>query len=225
MKEIEKILNENEKVLWEGSPNFWPFMLSGSIATSLFGLGTMVFLIPFMFFAIRDILFGSGVFGFGFFLMPHFWLGIGLLFGVPIYQYLVYKYTYYCITDKRAILQKGVIGRDFDIVDFDQVTNSQVDVGIFDKIFKPGDTGSIRIFTASGSTSGPVVRVNGVPIAKPYTFRNVQNPYEVFKFFKKVSFDVKSDIQYPNQLRPAQNPGYQSEYAPASQPVVNGQQV
>ena len=31
-------------------------------------------------------------------------------------------------------------------------------------------------------------------------------------FFKKVSHDVKTDIQYPNEYRPKNNPSYQSGY-------------
>jgi hypothetical protein len=31
---------------------------------------------------------------------------------------------------------------------------------------------------------------------------------------KKVSFDVKTDINYPNKLRPNENPGYNVDYNP-----------
>ena len=41
MRELDKVLDENERVFWEGNPKFWPFFLSG-FAGILFGL---VFLI------------------------------------------------------------------------------------------------------------------------------------------------------------------------------------
>jgi uncharacterized membrane protein YdbT with pleckstrin-like domain len=209
MKELNKVLNPNEKVLWEGAPSFWPFVLSGSIITTLFGLFWMILLIPFIALAISDILFGSHILGFGILLLPHFWIGIVLVFGIPIYQILVYKYTYYAITDKRVILQKGLIGRDFEVIDFDKITNTEVNISIFDKILGAGNTGSILI-----STAGSLTYSRQGTAQKPYTIRNINNPYEVFKFFGKVSYDVKTDIEYPNKLRPSENPGYSTTYDP-----------
>lgn len=208
MKEIDKVLDENEKVLWEGAPDFWPFIFGGSIFSIIFGLFWSAFLIPFVAMAIWDIIFGSHIFGFGILLLPHFWIGVVMLFGIPLYQVLVHKHTYYAITDKRVILQKGWIGRDFEMVDFDQVTNAEVNVGVIDKIFRK-NTGSILISTAGSFTYSKNGRVS-----KPYTLRNIVNPYDVFKFFKKVSHDVKTDIEYPNKLRPNENPGYKTDYDP-----------
>lgn len=209
MREIDKVLDQNEKVFWEGTPNFWPFILGGSIITTILGLFWMVFLIPFIGLAVYDILFGSHIFGFGILLLPHFWIGIGMVFGIPIYQILVFKHTYYAITDKRIILQKGWIGRDFEMVDFDKITNAEVNVGVFDKLFGGGNTGSILV-----STAGSFTYTRRGATQKPYTFRNIASPYDVFKFFKKITHDVKTDIQYPNKLRPGENPGYQTDYDP-----------
>jgi len=209
MKELDKVLNENEKIFWEGAPSFWPFIFSGSIATTCFGLIWMAFLIPFIGVAIMDIIIGTHIFGFAIFLTPHFWIGLFLVFGIPIYQYLVFKHTYYAVTDKRVILQRGWIGRDFEILDFDKITNVEVNVGVFDKIFGNKNTGSILL-----SSAGSIIYSRQGPVQRPSTMRNILNPYEVFKFIKKVSYDVKTDIQYPNQLRPSENPGYQTNYDP-----------
>ncbi|MFA5745177.1 MAG: PH domain-containing protein [Candidatus Paceibacterota bacterium] len=209
MRELDKVLDQDEKVFWEGIPSFWPFLLGGSIFTVIFGLFWMIFLIPFIGLSAYDILFGSHIFGFGIFLLPHFWVGIGLVFGIPIYQILVYKHTYYAITDKRVILQKGWIGRDFEMIDFDQITNAEVNVGVFDKLFGGGNTGSILV-----STAGSFTYTRQGATQKPYTLRNITSPYDVFKFFKKVTHDVKTDIQYPNKFRPGENPGYKTDYDP-----------
>lgn len=209
MKELEKVLNQDEKIFWEGAPSFWPFIFGGSIVTTCFGLMWMAFLIPFIGMSMFDVFFGSHIFGFAIFLMPHFWIGLALVFGIPIYQYLVFKYTYYAITDKRVIIQTGLIGRDFEIIDFDQVTNAEVNVGIFDKMFGGGNTGSILL-----STAGSIAYTKQGAVQKPSTLRSILNPYDVFKFIKKVSYDVKTDIQYPNKLRPSENPGYTTNYDP-----------
>lgn len=209
MRELNKVLDQNEKIFWEGTPSFWPFVFSGSIVTTCFGVFWLIFLLPFIGIALFDILFGSHIFGFGIFLLPHFWIGIILVFGIPAYQVLVYKHTYYAITNKRVILQKGWIGRDFEIIDFDQITNTEVNVGIFDKLFNQGKTGSILISTAGSLT---YARQGTAP--RPYTLRNIDSPYDVFKFLGKTAYNIKTDIQYPNELRPDQNPGYKTDYDP-----------
>jgi membrane protein YdbS with pleckstrin-like domain len=199
MRELNKILDDNEKVLWEGVPEFKPFFWQSSMFLGLFGLMWMGILIPGVI-ASRGILL----------LMPHFWIGLVLLVGVPVYNYLSYKYICYAITDKRVIFQTGLIGRDFSTVDFDQITNAEVNVGVFDKLFNL-DTGSILVSTAGSFT----YTKNGAR-PRPFTLANINNPYEIFKFFKKVSHDVKTDINYPNKLRPGENPGYKTDYTPPS---------
>jgi len=199
MREIDKILNENEKVLWESTPQFWPFYLGRSLFLTLFGLfwSIIVFVI-----IIGLFLSSTGPLKYLIFLTPHFWIGIVLLFGPIIYNALVHKRMYYAITDKRVIIQSGLIGRDFDILDFDKISNAEVNVGIFDKLV--------------GKNSGSIILSSNVLVSQnttqKYILSSITDPYEVFKFFKKVSYDVKTDISYPNQLRPANNPGYGTEY-------------
>lgn len=140
--------------------------------------------------------------------MPHFWIGLAVFIGFPLYSILVHKHTYYAITDKRIIIQKGLIGRDFEIIDYDQVTNAEVNVGILDKLLGK-NSGSILI-----STAGSFTYTRQGPVNKPYTLSHVKDPYHVFKFFKDVSHDVKTDINYPNKYRPRTNPGYRTGYSP-----------
>ena len=42
MKELDKVLDRNEKVFWEGKPKFWPFFFSGSAASAIGGLFFLV---------------------------------------------------------------------------------------------------------------------------------------------------------------------------------------
>jgi len=114
---------------------------------------------------------------------------------------------YYAITNKRVIIQKGVIGGDFDLVDFDQITDFKVNVNLWDKVLGK-NSGSILISSA-GSI---IVANNETKSTVPFTIKNIDNPYGVFKILKDVSFNVKTDIEYPNQMRPGENPGYQTNY-------------
>ena len=199
MDELNKVLEKSEKVLWQGAPAFKPFFFGGG--------GSIIAAIVGFVFIGASLFVGAGTIFF--LLVPHFWIGLFLVFGVPLYNFLVYKKIYYAITDKRVLMQGGLVGRDFEMVDFDQITNTEVNVGVADKLFGSGNTGTILI-----STAGTFTYSRSGQIAKPYRFSNITNPYDVFKFFKKVSHDVKTDINYPNKYRPKTNPGYPTDYKP-----------
>lgn len=200
MKELDKVLDDREKVFWEGKPRFWPFFLSGFVM-AIFGL---IFLVV----GAVVIIVGISQGNYWIILLPHFWIGVAFVFGIPTYRALVWKYTYYAITNKRVIIQKGLIGRDFEMVDFDKITNAEVRVGLLDILFGK-KSGSILI-----STAGTFTYTRRGPVQRPYTLSHIENPYDVFKFFKKVSHAVKTDIEYPNEYRPKKNPGYNTEYNP-----------
>jgi hypothetical protein len=52
----------------------------------------------------------------------------------------------------------------------------------------------------------------------PHVLSHIPHPYDVFRFFHRAEFDVKTDIEYPNRLRPDTNPGYPTTYPPPAQP-------
>jgi len=181
-----------------GKASFLPYFL-GSFSLSIFGL---IFLI----FGSAPLIeaFKSG--NILLFAFPHFWIGLALFIGAPLYAFLVYKYIGYSITDKRVLIQGGLFGRSFEMVDHDQITNADVKGGFVNKVFGK-NSGSILI-----STAGTLTYTRQGTAQKPYTLRNITDPYAVFKFFKEVSHDVKTDIEYPNELRPKENLGYKTEY-------------
>lgn len=176
MKEIEKAINKGEEVIWEGKPRFAPFFIKGFILwiviASIISL-PLIMLLPFT----QYILFY-----------------VTMFFVVVLGKYQDYRNKYYAVTDKRVMVQSGIIGRDFKIIDFDQFNTAFVNVNFLDKIFK---TGSIHII---GNRS--------------VVFAHINKPYDVFKSFKKTSFDVKTDIYFPNEYRPDENPGYKTKYRP-----------
>lgn len=193
MNELNKVLNADERVLWQGKPVFFPYYMSKGISVTLFGLfWTGIIIVGF-----------GGHFPQSLMIYLFLLIGIGMIILPPILAALSYLNLYFAVTDKRIIIQSGIIGRDFKFLDFDQITDANVDVNIIDKMF---GTGTINI------SSPGTVTIHKGRTSYGFSFGNVSSPYEVFKFVKRTEFNVKTDINYPNQLRPTTNPGYNTQY-------------
>ncbi len=193
--EIEKVLSSNEKVIWEGKPQKTPYIISN--------LGVLFFTYVFLAFATADTSSSTPT-------SPIFFIfGLILFIVASIFMILSYNKIYYAITDKRVILQKGLIGRDFESVDFDKINSITVNVGILDKLFG-NNSGTILL------DSGKLIStkdVNGRFSTKTdfHKLQYIDDAYAVYEKLKKVSSDVKAAINFPNALRPNNNPGYKTE--------------
>lgn len=191
MRTIHQVLDENETIFWEDKPAFLPFVFSGAnVFTTVFGLVWSAMTIPFLFNT-----------SFGWFI-PHIYIGPILVFGPTLYRFLVYNNIYYAVTNKRVLLEGGLIGRDIKSIDFDQITDVSVNVDLFDKLFNQ-NTGSILVMTA-----GAFRQTKNGAVPHPHEMDSIRDPYVLFKKLKQVSHSVKTDINYPNAMRLAENPGY-----------------
>jgi hypothetical protein len=116
---------------------------------------------------------------------------------------LSYSNTAYAYSDKRVMMRTGFIGTDFKIIDYDKISDVEVSVNVVERMY---NVGTIRFF--SGRT-----KTDENNTTKLYDcWHSIENPYEVFKLVKQVSIDIKTDISYPNALRPETNPGYNTSY-------------
>ncbi len=159
MNEIPNILEPKEKVVYEGKPEFTPYIVSTLFASLVAGAMVAVFAGIFL----KSVLLGIGA-------------GIVILvFGIVLAN-MAYTRTHYAITNKRAIIQSGIIGRDFKSVDYDRMQNVSVDVGILGVIFK---VGTVKIFTGEVETisTGKTSSIQ----SKYDKFNYVSSPYEVLK--------------------------------------------
>lgn len=195
MRTIHQILDQNEQILWEGKPQFLPFVFNGSnVFLALFGIFWSLFLIP---------MFGAmGSFAF---FIPHTYVGPALIFGPTLYRIFVFSNVYYAITNKRVLVEGGLIGRDLKSLDFDQITDISVNVDLFDKMFGQ-NSGSLLVMTA-----GSFKQTKNGAVPSPNEMDSIDDPYTVFKKLKEVTHTVKTDIEYPNAMRPSENPGYQTK--------------
>lgn len=199
-QQFRAVKDDDENFIWVGEPTFIPFLCTG---------------IPFL--AIGLLWGAMDYFGFirhmgsfkngpppGF-VIPFFALHLFPLWGsiLNIFRLiLAHKNTFYAITNKRVMMRSGFWGIDFNAVDYDKISDVQVTVNPLENILK---VGTIRISAGKVSSKG-----------SPLTddFIAVRNPYEVFKKIKTVMVDVKTDWNYPNKLRPDENPGYNTKYEP-----------
>lgn len=221
---IKQILDKNEKLLWHGKPNFRVFVVRNiqlSFFTSAlltFFLGVLIFMVlgvvsitnlisdsesppddPFESIAVLDNL--------DYIIILTF-LVIELF--VVLYILLSHSQIEYGITTKRVILSSGIIGRDFNSIDYDKIVDISVNVGIIDKLLG-SSSGSIRVFAGEIQIAAPPGH-HQMSVPKANLLADIDDAYKVYKLLKNTSHDIKTDIEYPNKLRPERNPGYQMEY-------------
>jgi membrane protein YdbS with pleckstrin-like domain len=196
--QFEAVQDPDENILWIGKSAFVPFLCKG-IPFLVFGLfwGAIDY-----FGFIRNMPSQMSGFAIPFFALHLFPLWAGILNMARLY--LVFNNTCYAVTNKRLLMRSGFFGIDFKAIDFDKIVNVEVNVGPIENLF---GVGTIQAY--SGSASDGKGRIYDRFIA-------IENPYEVFKQIKQVSVDIKTDWNYPNAMRPAGNPGYNTKYDPKS---------
>ena len=113
---------------------------------------------------------------------------------------LVYNNTSYAFTNKRLMLRSGFFGIDFKAIDYDKIVETEVTVNPVENLF---GVGTIRVFSGAVTSKGQRIYDRFVAI---------ENPYDVFKRIKEISVNVKTDWNFPNAMRPAENPGYKTKY-------------
>lgn len=198
--EFDAVKDNDETIYWTGQPKFVPFLAKG-IPFLIIGLLWGAFD---LFFLMNMMSIGGG--------QPFIWIFM-LLHLFPFYGSilnmfrlaLVHQNTFYAITSKRLMLRTGFFGIDFKAVDYDKIQNLEVNVGPLEKLF---NVGTIRAFTGEYTHTKNGTR----PLFNE--FIAIEEPYEVFKQIKQVSVDIKTDWNYPNKLRPEDNPGYNTKYTP-----------
>lgn len=204
-QEFLSIMDDDEQIIITKKPERIPFLLQ---ATPLLLIGVVWFVIVgiMMPFSFDDFFmeFDSSISN-PFIMIFSLVRFMPLIIGVVqiIYYFLVYNNTHYAITSKRVILKSGVFGIDYKTIDYDQIKNMEVNVGPIEKLFS---VGTIRIFT------GEIITNNQQTRSITTDLTAITHPYDVFKQLKKISLDIKTDWNYPNQYRPTDNQGYSTKY-------------
>jgi len=200
---IREMLDPGENIIWEGKPDKAAYVVGPVLLLVLAGIFFLISLIP------LGIIIASGAEGELVAIPILFmvvWLIPAIIMGVvlPVYRFLNWKATNYVITDRRIYIEKGIIGRDISVREFTDIHEPEVYVDFIDKI---RNCGSVYLSPRF------VKAANG---RKIYTlalaFLHIPEPHKVFELVKRMALDIKSDIYYPNDLRPENNTGYNTNY-------------
>lgn len=198
--DLRQMVASNEKVMWEGRPNKKCYIFE-----SIFN--------PLMPFALIWAIIDFGILGFSFmninqggvllFLIPFFTLHL-----MPVWIYLGgvllcrrrYNNTYYIVTDKAIYVSQGVFSKSIQTKPFAEMSHIDLHRGIFDQMFNVGDI----VCTSSQNNINGVTDIIHISSVSDYT--------SVYNIIKKLQQDIYSDIMYPNDMRPPENHGYNTEY-------------
>ena len=197
--ELKQLVGKNEKIMYEGKPNKKCYIFE-SIFNPLFPFAILWAIIDF---AIIGVTLGVEDDGMALFMIPFF-----LLHLMPVWIYLGgllltfrrYRNTYYIVTDNGVYISSGVLSKSFDSKPFQEMSRVNMHRGIFDQVFGVGDI----IITTN--------QLNSRGVAANMKISSISNYTEVYNLVKKLQTDIYTDSMYPNDMRPKENHGYNTEY-------------
>ncbi len=190
---IEEVLVDNEKVLWRGKPQGKAYVWSAVLKMLPIALIWLLFDGTFIYFMATSDDFPKEML---WFVVPFFALHLApvwIWIGGIIKAVGELKHMEYAITDKRTIIRTGMIGVDFKFIPHTEVDTVNVKIGWLDKLCGVGD-----VYINSKSNAG--------------VLHDLPDSVSVAKNLQKIIQDQKADLNYPNQLRPDQNNGYNTNY-------------
>lgn len=191
-------LAAGEAILWRGKPKRSAFVATKSLTLLPIAIIWLCFDSTLIFSAFHD---GGPWFLIPFMLlhlMPVWiWLGSTLTAGRR------WSNTNYYVTNRRIIIQSGFFAVNETSLFYKELRNAQMRIGLFDHLFH---TGSIAF------DSGVIMHYNKQQ--KGPSLENLENPKDVYERIQKIILDIQTDMEYPNAYRPAENPGYQTDYRP-----------
>ena len=191
---IEEMVGPDEQILWRGKPKKRAYLINAFTKMLPIALIWLLFdgaFIGLMIGTMDEIPAPVKIFMVVFFLfhlMPVWiWLS-NVLTANRQHENLEYAFT-----QKRIIIKSGIIGIDFKNIYYSEIDSVNLRVGLVDRIEKVGD---IYIKSIGGAN----------------VLYDLENPYSLTEKLQKIVVDIKTDIQFPNNLRPAENDGYNTKY-------------
>ncbi len=192
---IEESLNQDETIIWKGKPKKSSFILNSILKFLPFALIWLIFdgfMIGFICGFNSELplpILIFLIFFFLFHLLP-VWIWISNL--ITVNKRL--KIEEYAFTEQRIIIKRGFIGANIISINYSSLTSVNLRIGLIERFCKVGD-----IYLVSSDNQKNVLE-------------DISDPYFIYSKLQKIANDIKSDILYPNNLRPSENSGYKTSY-------------
>ena len=191
---VSDILEKDEEVLLETTPDKKDYILEAvfkSLPITLLWLAIDVFIIVLLCLNPDYSNQGISIFFIVVFFALHL-LPVWLYAGRIIKRVADYRNIKYVFTDKRVIVRSGIIGIDYKFIYYNEVNSVDVKVGVLDRLLKVGD-----VYITSNN--------------KVAVLEDIKNPYQIANRIQSIARDIKTDMLYPNDLRPSENHGYHTK--------------
>ena len=191
---LDSTLEAEENILWRAKPLRKSFLLSAFFRYFFIAIIWLIFDTSFV---IMMVMLGDGVPWFVFLIM-----GIVLVFHLmPVWMWISaivsanrrQKIEEYAFTNKRILVKKGFIGANIITIPYSSITSVNLRIGLIERMCKVGD-----IYIVYGN--------------QKITLEDIVDPYFIYEKLQAIANDIKTDIIYPNALRPEVNPGYKTSY-------------
>ena len=192
---VNDVLVNGESIIWSGKPKKSAYIINKFFTMLPFAI---IWLMFDSIFIISFIASGS------FMEMLWFIISFFALHLMPVWIWLSnvltakknWKNTEYYVTDKRIIIESGFIGMNYQTIYYKDIKNVYLRIGVIDRLLKVGDI----YFDINQN--------------RAQFFLDLENPYELYTKLQKIVLDIQTDIEFPNNLRPNENNGYNTKYIP-----------
>lgn len=195
----QPMLASGEAILWRGKPKRGAFIATKSLTMLPIAIVWLCF----------DSVFIATAFSGH---APWFLIPFMLLHLMPVWLWLGstltagkrWKNTTYYVTNRRIIIQGGFLAVNETSLFYKDIRNAQVRIGLLDKLFHTGDIvfdSGVMMYNRKNQQHGPMLE-------------DLEDPQGVYNRIQKIILDIQTDMEYPNAYRPAENPGYQTQYRP-----------
>lgn len=191
-----------ENIIWQGRPQKKCFIFE-SIFNPMFPVALIWGLIDFGILG-AALFTPSALGGTNILLVPCL-----LLHLMPVWMYLggilliakKYRNTEYIITDRGVYISGGSFAYSYEMKPFAELSNISMHRGFFDQMLGVGD-----VVMSSSYTDAKGNR-------RKFSICDIPDFERVYQMVKDMQTDIYSDTMYPNELRPEQNPGYNTHYS------------
>ncbi|MDD6199696.1 MAG: PH domain-containing protein [Firmicutes bacterium] len=193
------VLAAGEAILWRGKPKRGAFIATKSLTMLPIAVVWLCLDLNILIPALTE---GEMML----FLIPFFALHlmpVWIWLGSMISAGRRWKNTAYYVTNRRVILQGGFFAVNETSLFYKDLRNVRVRIGLLDKLFRTGDI----VLDGGGS-------LNRRDQTNLSAMEDLEQPHEVYSRIQKIILDMQTDMEYPNALRPTENPGYRTDYRP-----------